>query len=146
MEFLADPQVWIALLTLTVLELVLGIDNIIFISILAGKLPPEQQSKARFIGLTGALVMRVILLFSLSWIIGLTEPLFSVFWRGVSGSARRRTVFNRQKHARNSRLARRRGRTRSEKGLRFVRQRHHSDYAARHRFLARFRDYGNRNG
>jgi predicted tellurium resistance membrane protein TerC len=85
MEFLADPQVWIALLTLTVLELVLGIDNIIFISILAGKLPPEQQSKARFIGLTGALVMRVILLFSLSWIIGLTEPLFSVFGRGVSG-------------------------------------------------------------
>ncbi len=67
MEFLADPQIWIALLTLTVLELVLGIDNIIFISILAGKLPPEQQSKARFIGLSGALVMRVILLFSLSW-------------------------------------------------------------------------------
>jgi predicted tellurium resistance membrane protein TerC len=85
MEFLADPQIWIALLTLTVLELVLGIDNIIFISILAGKLPPEQQSRARFIGLSGALVMRVILLFSLSWIIGLTEPLFSVFGRGFSG-------------------------------------------------------------
>ena len=85
MEFLADPQVWIALLTLTALELVLGIDNIIFISILAGKLPPEQQARARFIGLSGALVMRVILLFSLSWIIGLTEPLFSVFGYGVSG-------------------------------------------------------------
>jgi len=85
MEFLADPQVWIALLTLTALELVLGIDNIIFISILAGKLPPEQQGRARFIGLSGALVMRVILLFSLSWIIGLTEPLFSVFGYGVSG-------------------------------------------------------------
>ena len=85
MEFLADPQIWIALLTLTVLELVLGIDNIIFISILAGKLPPEQQSKARFIGLTGALVMRVILLFSLSWIIGLTEPLFSIFGHPFSG-------------------------------------------------------------
>ncbi len=85
MEFLADPQVWIALLTLTVLELVLGIDNIIFISILSGKLPEEQQPRARFIGLSGALVMRVILLFSLSWIIGLTEPLFSVFGFPVSG-------------------------------------------------------------
>lgn len=85
MEFLADPQVWIALLTLTVLELVLGIDNIIFISILSGKLPPEKQPRARFIGLSGALVMRVILLFSLSWIIGLTEPLFSVFGFPVSG-------------------------------------------------------------
>ncbi len=85
MEFLADPQVWIALLTLTVLELVLGIDNIIFISILSGKLPEEQQPRARFIGLAGALVMRVILLFSLSWIIGLTEPLFSVFGFPVSG-------------------------------------------------------------
>ncbi len=85
MEFLADPQIWIALLTLTVLELVLGIDNIIFISILSGKLPEEQQPRARFIGLTGALVMRVILLFSLSWIIGLTAPLFSVFGFPVSG-------------------------------------------------------------
>jgi predicted tellurium resistance membrane protein TerC len=85
MEFLADPQIWIALATLTVLELVLGIDNIIFISILAGKLPAEQQPKARYIGLGGALVMRIILLFSLSWIIGLTEPLFTVFGQGVSG-------------------------------------------------------------
>jgi len=85
MEWLSDPSVWIAFLTLTVLELVLGIDNIVFISILAGKLPPEQQGRARFIGLSGALVMRVILLFSLSWIIGLTEPLFSVFGYGVSG-------------------------------------------------------------
>ena len=85
MEFLADPQIWIALLTLTVLELVLGIDNIIFISILSGKLPPEKQPRARFIGLSGALVMRVILLFSLSWIIGLTEPLFSVFGFPISG-------------------------------------------------------------
>ena len=85
MEFLADPQIWIALLTLTVLELVLGIDNIIFISILSGKLPEEQQPRARFIGLTGALVMRVILLFSLSWIIGLTEPLFSLFGFSFSG-------------------------------------------------------------
>jgi predicted tellurium resistance membrane protein TerC len=85
MEWLADPQLWIAFATLTVLELVLGIDNVIFISILSGKLPAEQQARARFIGLTLALGMRVILLFSLSWVIGLTAPLFSVFGQEVSG-------------------------------------------------------------
>ena len=85
MEWLADPQIWIAFATLTVLELVLGIDNIIFISILAGKLPPEQQGKARIIGLALALVMRVILLFSLSWVIGLTAPLFTVVGQEISG-------------------------------------------------------------
>src|SRR5215207_5580632 len=85
MEFLADPQIWIAFATLTVLELVLGIDNVIFISILSGKLPPEQQARARYLGLGMALVMRIILLFSLSWIIGLKEPLFTVFTQAVSG-------------------------------------------------------------
>ena len=85
MELLSDPNVWIAFATLTLLELVLGIDNIIFISILAGKLPPEQQARARFIGLALALVMRVILLFSLSWVMGLTAPLFAVFGHEVSG-------------------------------------------------------------
>jgi len=85
MEWLTDPQLWIAFITLTVLELVLGIDNVIFISILSGKLPAEQQPRARFIGLSLALVMRVILLFSLSWVIGLTEPLFAVFGQEVSG-------------------------------------------------------------
>ncbi|MCA1590737.1 MAG: TerC family protein [Acidobacteria bacterium] len=85
MEFLAEPQLWIAFATLTVLELVLGIDNVIFISILAGKLPPEQQPRARYIGLSLALIMRVILLFSLSWIIGLTAPLFTVWGQSVSG-------------------------------------------------------------
>ena len=85
MEFLSDPNVWIAFATLTLLELVLGIDNIIFISILAGKLPPEQQSRARFIGLALALIMRVILLFSLSWVMGLTAPLFDVFGNEISG-------------------------------------------------------------
>ncbi len=85
MEWLTDPQIWIAFATLTVLELVLGIDNIIFISILSGKLPAEQQPRARFIGLAGALVMRVILLFSLTWVMGLVEPLFSIFGRGISG-------------------------------------------------------------
>ena len=85
MEWLADPQLWIAFATLTVLELVLGIDNVIFISILSGKLPAEQQARARYIGLSLALIMRVILLFSLSWIIGLTAPLFSVGPQEVSG-------------------------------------------------------------
>lgn len=85
MEILADPQLWIAFATLTVLELVLGIDNVIFISILSGKLPAEQQPRARYIGLTLALAMRVVLLFSLSWIIGLTAPLFNVFGQDVSG-------------------------------------------------------------
>ena len=85
MEWLADPQLWIAFLTLTVLELVLGIDNIVFISILAGKLPPEQQAKARFVGLGLALGMRVILLFSLTWVIGLTAPLFNIFGQEISG-------------------------------------------------------------
>jgi len=85
MEWLADPQIWIAFLTLTLLELVLGIDNIVFISILAGKLPPEQQSKARYAGLGLALGMRVILLFSLTWVIGLTVPLFTIFGQEISG-------------------------------------------------------------
>lgn len=85
MQWLADPQTWIAFLTLTVLELVLGIDNIVFISILAGKLPLDQQSKARYIGLALALIMRVILLFSLSWVIGLTAPLFTLFGQAISG-------------------------------------------------------------
>lgn len=85
MEWLSNPSVWMAFATLTVLELVLGIDNIVFISILAGKLPAEQQSKARYIGLGLALIMRVILLFSLSWVIGLTNPLFTVFGQAISG-------------------------------------------------------------
>ncbi len=85
MEWMSDPSVWIAFATLTVLELVLGIDNIVFISILAGKLPPEQQAKARYIGLGLALGMRVILLFSLTWVIGLTAPLFTIFGQEISG-------------------------------------------------------------
>ncbi|MDJ0839144.1 MAG: TerC family protein [Acidobacteriota bacterium] len=75
----------IALLTLTVLEIVLGIDNIIFISILSGKLPKQQQKKARQLGLILALVTRIALLFSLSWLIGLTEPLFAVLGQEFSG-------------------------------------------------------------
>jgi predicted tellurium resistance membrane protein TerC len=82
---MADPQAWIAFATLLALEIVLGIDNIIFISILAGKLPADQQPRARYAGLGLALVMRIILLFSLSWVIGLTAPLFSVLGHAVSG-------------------------------------------------------------
>jgi len=78
LELLSDPQAWIALLTLTALELVLGIDNIVFISILVDKLPAEQQKKARMIGLFLAMFMRLGLLLILSWIIGLTQPLFSM--------------------------------------------------------------------
>lgn len=85
METLADPRVWIALVTLTALEIVLGIDNIVFISILAGKLPKDQEPRARTIGLAAAMITRVLLLFSLSWVIGLTEPLFNVFGFNVSG-------------------------------------------------------------
>lgn len=85
MEWIFDPNLWIAFLTLTVLELVLGIDNVIFISILSGKLPAEQQPRARFIGLSLALVMRVVLLFSLSWVMTLTTPLFSVMEKAISG-------------------------------------------------------------
>jgi len=85
MEWLSDPHVWIAFLTLSVLELVLGIDNVIFVSILSGKLPEKDQPKARFIGLSLALVMRVILLFSLTWVMGLVEPLFTVLGQHVSG-------------------------------------------------------------
>lgn len=77
-ESFSDPQVWISLLTLTGLEIVLGIDNVIFISILASKLPQEQQRKARRLGLSLALVTRILLLLSLTWIMGLTAPLFTL--------------------------------------------------------------------
>lgn len=85
MDWITDPQIWIAFLTLLALEIVLGIDNIIFISILAGKLPPGQQARARYLGLGLAMVMRIVLLFSLSWVIGLTTPLFTVFAHEISG-------------------------------------------------------------
>jgi predicted tellurium resistance membrane protein TerC len=85
MEWLTDPQIWIAFVTLVVLELVLGIDNIVFISILAGKLPGDQPKTARLVGLSLAMVMRIALLFSLSWIIGLTAPLIELFGVELSG-------------------------------------------------------------
>lgn len=85
MEWLTDPQVWIALATLTALEIVLGIDNIIFISILAGKLPAERQRSARMIGLGLAMFIRIALLFSLVWMMRLTAPLFQVIGEEISG-------------------------------------------------------------
>ena len=84
-ELLADPQTWIAFLTLTALELVLGIDNIIFISILVDKLPPVQRDLARRIGLFLAMFMRVGLLLVLAWIVGLTKPLFTILQFAISG-------------------------------------------------------------
>jgi len=85
MEWIADPTAWLGLLTLIVLELVLGIDNLVFIAILADKLPPEQRDRARVIGLTLALLMRLGLLASISWMVTLTEPLFEVFEKSFSG-------------------------------------------------------------
>ena len=85
MDWLTDPQIWIALATLTFLEIVLGVDNVIFISILSGKLPIEQQPRARRLGLMGALVTRILLLMSLAWVIRLTAPLFTIYSQEISG-------------------------------------------------------------
>ena len=87
MEWILDPQMWIGLLTLTALEIVLGIDNIVFISIVAGRLPDKSQKKARRLGLALAMIMRVLLLLTLSWIMMLTEPLFAIGSFAVSGRA-----------------------------------------------------------
>ena len=85
MEWIANPEIWISLLTLTVLEIVLGIDNIVFISILSGKLPKEQQAKARNWGLGLAMLTRVLLLLSITWVMGLTAPLFALLGHEISG-------------------------------------------------------------
>ena len=85
MIWITDPQIWISLVTLTVLEIVLGIDNLVFISILAGKLPPEQQAKARKVGLALALVTRILRLCGLAWLVKLTTPLFEILSHKISG-------------------------------------------------------------
>ncbi|MGB6641288.1 MAG: TerC family protein [Thermoanaerobaculia bacterium] len=85
MTWMAEPEAWIALITLTALEIVLGIDNIIFISILTGRLPEDKRQKGRLIGLSLAMIMRIALLVSLAWVVQLTEPLFTVFGKGISG-------------------------------------------------------------
>lgn len=84
-EWIASPEAWVALATLMALEIVLGIDNIIFISILVGRLPEKQRAKARQIGLALAMGSRLLLLFSLAWVMGLIEPLFRVFGNEISG-------------------------------------------------------------
>jgi predicted tellurium resistance membrane protein TerC len=84
MECLIDPEIWVSLVALTALEIVLGIDNLVFIAILAGRLPPHQQNRARQLGLALALLTRLALLASISWIIGLTRPLFDLFGHSVS--------------------------------------------------------------
>jgi predicted tellurium resistance membrane protein TerC len=85
LDWLVNPEIWIALFTLTALEIVLGIDNIIFISILTDKLPENRQALARRVGLGLAMLMRILLLFSITWVIRLTEPLFTVFSQEISG-------------------------------------------------------------
>jgi predicted tellurium resistance membrane protein TerC len=85
MDWALSPENWTALVTLTVLEIVLGIDNIVFISILAGKLPAAKQARARTVGLALAMITRILLLLSLTWIMRLTTPMFAVFGRGISG-------------------------------------------------------------
>jgi predicted tellurium resistance membrane protein TerC len=84
-EFLTDPAVWLAFATLTALEIVLGIDNIIFISILVGRLPEHQRARGRTIGLSLAMLTRILLLLSITWVMGLSAELFAIFGRGVSG-------------------------------------------------------------
>jgi len=85
MDWITSPEAWVAFGTLLALEIVLGVDNVIFISILAGKLPPSQRAKARYVGLGLAMIMRLLLVFSLSWLIRLTAPLFTVFEQEISG-------------------------------------------------------------
>lgn len=85
MDWILDPQSWAALVTLTALEIVLGIDNIVFIVILAGKLPPDRQARGRTIGLAMAMITRILLLFSLTWIMRLTRPLFGILGEEISG-------------------------------------------------------------
>ena len=101
MELLASPEAWVALLTLTALEIVLGIDNVIFISVIVSRIPPEQAKRARQIGLLLALVFRIILLSVLVWLIGLTEPVITV--------KRRRAVVARHHPDRRRRLPDREG-------------------------------------
>ncbi|HBX57417.1 MAG TPA: hypothetical protein DEH10_18825, partial [Pseudomonas sp.] len=85
MEWLANPELWVAFLTLTALEIVLGIDNIIFISILVSRLPKHQQPQARFFGLALAMGTRILLLLSITWVMRLTSDLFQMFGQGISG-------------------------------------------------------------
>jgi predicted tellurium resistance membrane protein TerC len=138
-------ELTVAFVTLCVLEIVLGIDNVIFISILAGKLPPEQQPRARFIGLSLAMITRVLLLMSIAWMARLTYPLFSIFQNEVSGRGphpdHRRDLSGLEEHSRDSPEARGRRRTRHHARSGLVQCCHHPDHPARHCFLTRLGDY-----
>ena len=147
---MTSPEGWIALVTLTVLEIVLGVDNIIFISILAGKLPQDQQDKARRLGLLLAMLMRIALLFSIAWVTRLTEPLFTVFGRGVSGRdlvliLGGLFLLAKSTHEIHDNLEGE-GEHGDSQGRRVVRRRARADHAARHRLLPGLGDHGDRHG
>src|SRR5712691_3541625 len=152
MNWLTSPETWIALLTLTVLEIVLGIDNIIFISILSGKLPAGEQPRARTVGLTLAMVTRILLLLSLTGIMRLTHRHHAAHAAAVQpvrppllgprlDPPLGRPVPAVEEHARDSRQARGRRRTPEREGRCHIRRRHRPDRLARHRVLARLGDY-----
>ncbi len=140
----------IALLTLTALEIVLGVDNVIFISILAGKLPEADQARARRVGLLAAMVMRILLLFSLAWIIRLTAPLFTVLGKDISGRdlillGGGLFLLAKATLEIHDKLEGRGGRAIDARGA-VVRRRHRADHAARHRLLARLGHHRGRHG
>ena len=150
MELLTDPQVWLAFLTLTALEIVLGIDNIIFISILVGRLPKAQQQRGRTIGLALAMITRILLLLSITWVMGLSADLFTVAGFGISGRdliliggglflLAKSTLEIHQRPGRCGGSAR--GRR-----PRDLHQRDPADRNHRHRVLARLRHHGRRHG
>ena len=150
MDWITDPQAWVGFATLTFLEIVLGIDNVIFISILAGKLPREQQGQARYIGLVLAMFMRIALLFSLSWIIRLTAPLFAVLGQEISGRDLVLLVgglflLAKSTHEIHERLEGEEGEA-SARVAPSLAQRADPDHAARHRLLARLGDHRRRHG
>ena len=150
MEFLTDPQVWLAFLTLTVLEIVLGIDNIIFISVLTGRLPEAQRARGRFFGLALAMLMRIALLLSLTWVMKLTDDLFTVLDQAISGRDLILILGGAfligEIHAGSAQLARRDGGRAQRGGHGDVRQRAAADRPHRHRVLARFGDHRGRPG
>ncbi len=141
----AEPEAWIALATLTLLEIVLGVDNIIFISILVGRLPEEQRDRARRIGLALAMISRIVLLLSITWVMRLTTPLFAIFGTEISGRDLILIVggvSHWQEHPRNSQQSRRAYGRSSSWSKRELSRYSRSDYRDRHRLLARFGDYG----
>ena len=150
MEMLSDPQAWLAFVTLTALEIVLGIDNIIFISILVGRLPKAQQQRGRTIGLALAMLTRILLLLSITWVMSLQADLFSIGDRGISGRDLiliggglfllakstleiHSSLEGEEEH-------------REGKRPRDLHERDRADRDHRHRVLARLRDHGRRHG